>query len=78
MEKVLYSEGGEALEQIAQRCPFPGDFQGEAGLGSEQVEQGLIQPHLGTGASTTSLGNLLQCLTTLTVKDFFLISNLNL
>ena len=30
------------------------------------------------GASTTSLGNLFQCLTALTVKDFFLISNLNL
>ena len=29
-------------------------------------------------ASTTTLGNLLQCLTTLTVKNFFLISNLNL
>ena len=30
------------------------------------------------GASTTSLSNLFQCLTTLTVKDFFLISNLYL
>jgi len=30
------------------------------------------------GASTTSLGNLFQCLTTLTVEDFFLMSNLNL
>jgi len=30
------------------------------------------------GASTTSLGNLFQCLTTLTEKNFFLISNLNL
>ena len=29
------------------------------------------------GASTTSLGNLFQCLTALTVKDFFLVSNLN-
>ena len=29
------------------------------------------------GASTASLGNLLQCLTTLTVKNFFLISSLN-
>ena len=28
------------------------------------------------GASTASLGNLCQCLTTLTVKNFFLISNL--
>ena len=30
------------------------------------------------GASTTSLGNLFQCDTTLWVKNFFLISNLNL
>ena len=30
------------------------------------------------GASTTSLGNLFQFLTTLTVKNFFLISNINL
>ena len=29
------------------------------------------------GASTTSLGNLFQCLTNHAVKDFFLISNLN-
>jgi len=30
------------------------------------------------GAATASLGNLGQCLTTLMVKNFFLISNLNL
>ena len=30
------------------------------------------------GASTASLGNLFQCLTTLMVKNFLLISNLNL
>ncbi|KAK4831170.1 hypothetical protein QYF61_015640 [Mycteria americana] len=30
------------------------------------------------GASTASLGNLFQCLATLIVKNFFLISNLNL
>ena len=30
------------------------------------------------GASTTSLGNLCQCFTTLSVKNFFLISSLNL
>ena len=29
-------------------------------------------------ASSISLGNLFHCLTTLTVKDFFLVSNLNL
>jgi len=30
------------------------------------------------GAATASLGNLCQCFTTLMVKNFFLISNLNL
>jgi len=30
------------------------------------------------GDSTTSMGSLFQCLTTLSVKKFFLISNLNL
>jgi len=30
------------------------------------------------GDSTISLGSLVQCLTTLSVKKFFLISNLNL
>ena len=32
----------------------------------------------GMGASTASLGNLFQCVTTLCVKNFLLISNLNL
>ena len=32
----------------------------------------------GEGGSTISLGNLFQCLTTLTVRNFFLISSLNL
>ena len=39
-KKVFYSEGGEALEQAAQRgggCPVPGDTQGEAGPGSEHL-----------------------------------------
>jgi len=38
-KKFFYHEGGEALEQIAQRGsagPFPGDIQGQVGLGSEQ------------------------------------------
>jgi len=33
---------------------------------------------LGDGDSTTALGSLVQSLTTLSVKKFFLISNLNL
>ena len=52
--------------------------------GHPQVDQVLRAPSsltLGVsrdGASTTSLGNLLQCLITLTVTNFFLTSNLNL
>lgn len=46
------------------------------------VAQGLIQPGLehcqGHGTSTISPETLFQCLTTLTVLNFFLISNLNL
>ncbi|KAK4822238.1 hypothetical protein QYF61_011879 [Mycteria americana] len=37
-----------------------------------------MEKDAGNGASTTSLGNLFQCLTTLIVKNFFLISSLNL
>jgi len=39
-ETRFYNNGGEALEQIAQRgggCPVPGDIQGQAGSGSEQA-----------------------------------------
>ena len=41
----------------------------------DQVAQGLIQLRLERfrdGASITSLGNLFQCLTTLTIKNFSL------
>ncbi|KAK4819077.1 hypothetical protein QYF61_025310 [Mycteria americana] len=47
----------------------------------EQVAQSPIQPgleHFQGWGITAALGNLLQCLTTLTVKNFFLVSNLNL
>jgi len=47
----------------------------------DQVAESSIQPgleHFQGGASTASLGNLCQCLTTLMVKNFFLISSLNL
>jgi len=40
-EKIFYSEGGETLELVAQRCdgcPIPGDIQGWAGSGSEQPD----------------------------------------
>ena len=47
----------------------------------DQAAQSHIQPGLDAyrdGASTTSLGNLFQCVTTLCVKKFLLIFNLNL
>ena len=56
---------------------LPHNEQGRPQL--DQAAQNLIQPPLERyRAPTTSLGNLFQCLTTLTVKDFFLISNLNI
>jgi len=47
----------------------------------DQAARSPIQPGLERfrgGASTTSLGNLCQCFTTLIVKNFFLISSLSL
>jgi len=44
---VFYSEGGEALEQVGQRCggcPVPGDVQGQAGSGSEQPDIAVDVP----------------------------------
>jgi len=43
---VFYSEGGEALEQVAQRydCPIPGDFQGQGGPVSEQLDLAVDVP----------------------------------
>jgi len=43
-EEIFYSEGGEALEQAAQRGgggPIPGNIQGQVGQGSEQL--GLVE-----------------------------------
>jgi len=40
-EEIFYSEGGETLEQVAQRsgrCPIPGNIQAQAGRGSEQPD----------------------------------------
>ena len=37
--EILYCEGGETLEQVAQRgcgCPLPGGLQGQPGWGFEQ------------------------------------------
>ena len=54
-EEVLHCEGGEALEQVAQRgcgCPIPGSVQGQAGWGFEQP--GLVEgvPAHGRGVGT--------------------------
>jgi len=59
--------------------PSPCHEQGHLPL--DQVAQSSIQPgleHCQGGASTASLSNLCQCLITLIVKNFFLISSLNL
>jgi len=43
-EEIFYHEGGETLEQVAQRggrCPIPGNVQGQIGGGSEQP--GLVE-----------------------------------
>ena len=40
-EEILYCEGGETLEQAAQRgceCPLPGGIQGQAGWSCEQPD----------------------------------------
>jgi len=40
-EETVYSEGGETLEQVAQRrgqCPIPGNVQGQVGRGSEKPD----------------------------------------
>ena len=55
-EEILYSEGGVALAQVAQRscaCPLPGSVQGQAGWGSEQpgLVEGVTAHGRGTGTS---------------------------
>jgi len=40
-EEILYTEGGEAQAQVAQRgdrCPIPGNIPGQVGRGSEQPD----------------------------------------
>jgi len=52
-KEILYSEGGEALAQVAQRscgCPLPGSVQGQVGQGSERP--GLAEGVLGHGRGT--------------------------
>jgi len=53
--KLIYSEGGEALAQVAQRscgCPLHGSVQGQAGWSSEQP--GLVE---GVPAHDTGVGS---------------------
>ena len=54
-EEILDCEGGEALEQVAQRgcrCPISGSVQGQVGWGFEQP--GLVEgvPAHGRGGGT--------------------------
>ena len=54
-EEVLCCEGGEALEQVAQRscgCPLPGIVQGQAGWGFEQPDLVEGVPAHGRGVGT--------------------------
>ena len=40
-EEIFYNEGGETLEQVAQRgdsCPIPGNLQRQVGWRSEQPD----------------------------------------
>ena len=54
-EEVLHCEGGEALEQVAQRgcgCPIPGRVQGQVGWVFEQpgLVEGVPAHGMGVGA----------------------------
>ena len=54
-EEVLHCEGGEALEQVAQRdcgSPIPGSVQGQAGWGFEQPGLAEGVPAHGRGIGT--------------------------
>ena len=57
-EEVLHCEGGEVLEQVAQRgcgCPLPGSVQDQVGWGFEQP--GLVEgiPAHGSGVGLDDL-----------------------
>ncbi|NXW52635.1 RNZ1 protein, partial [Nyctiprogne leucopyga] len=69
------------LEGTFKLIQFQAPCQQQGHLPLDQVAQSLSQPglqHFQGGAATASLANLGHCLTTLTPKIFFLISNLNL
>ena len=49
---MFYSEGGEALGQVAQRCggcPIPGDIHDQDGQGSGQLDLAVVVPVLSRG-----------------------------
>ncbi|CAN0052273.1 unnamed protein product [Bubo scandiacus] len=69
------------LEETLKIIWFQPPCHGQGHLPLDQVLKALSNLALNTareGAATASLGNLCQCLTTVTVKNFFLISNLDL
>jgi len=54
--KFFHTEGGEALEQVAQGgcgCPIPGGIQGQAGCGSGQPGLVVGDPAYSRGVETT-------------------------
>ena len=55
MEEVFHTEGGDALEQVAQvgcGCPIPGGIQGQAGCGSGQPGLVVGNPAHSRGVET--------------------------
>jgi len=70
MEEIFYNEGGETIEQVAQRdgrCPIPGNIQGQAGSGSEQPDLVEDVSAHGTGVGLDDLQRLLPIQTILLV-----------
>ena len=54
-EEAFHTEGGEALEQVAQGgcgCPIPGGIQGQAGCGSGQPGLLVGDPAHSRGVAT--------------------------
>ena len=57
-KKFFSDEGGETLEQVAQRggrCPIPGTIQGQVGRGSEQPDLVEDVPAHGRGVGLDAL-----------------------
>jgi len=55
LEEGFHSEGGDTLEQVAQRgcgCPMPGGIQGQAGCGSGQPGLVVGDPAHSRGVET--------------------------